>query len=188
MDIRGKKTRFKGGTPLERVLEAESLIDSTDDSHPLMDGEIDEIYRLEQYIRHNDITIRNAAQRSAADTILAYVNRAEADVLKGASEGIDGSIKEIGLSILAEANNLIYGDRAQSYGPAKEQFEKIGRVTVDILTNDEIIDLRHGRLTAPIVAKFMIATKLVRDSFKPGRDNRRDACGYMGLLDDMLEG
>lgn len=123
-------------------------------------------------------TFNNKEQREAAESIAMYVKEQKPAPVEALQKKP---------SILEEANGLIYGDRAASYGPAKEQFEKIGRVTASILTETELYSLACQDITSQVIAKVMIATKLVRDSYNPKKDNRRDAAGYLGLLDDILE-
>jgi len=91
-------------------------------------------------------------------------------------------------SALLRAHGLVYGDRAKAYGPAKDQFNKIGEMAGLMLSEDDKGYLLCGTLTAEIVCKVMIATKLVRESYKPKQDNRDDACGYIDLLDQIVGG
>lgn len=81
-------------------------------------------------------------------------------------------------TVLEEAQQLIYGDRHEAYGPASESFAATGKAVGAIF--------RLGRdLTAAEVAMFFIIHKLTREHHKAKRDNRVDIAGYAGLLDDI---
>lgn len=91
-------------------------------------------------------------------------------------------------SILTEAHDLINGDRAEAYGPVEEQFTKVGNVSAELVSKKEWAVIHDEEIIpATVIAKIMVATKLVRESYKPSKDNRRDAGGYMGLWDKLEE-
>ena len=84
-----------------------------------------------------------------------------------------------GPSILLEADALIHGERAASYGPVADNW---GR-TVDIFRA-----LTGIELTVQQGLVFMVAVKLAREIHKPKRDNIRDALGYLALYDEVAGG
>jgi len=83
-------------------------------------------------------------------------------------------------STLQEAEEIINGPRRNSYGPAKESFERIASVWNSVL---------FKRLKEPVtghdVALCMIGLKLCREANKPHRDNRVDINGYSDLADQI---
>jgi hypothetical protein len=81
-------------------------------------------------------------------------------------------------TILAEANDLIYGDRAAAYGPVSVSFERIARFWEIIL---------GVPVTAEQVGHCMIALKMSRQISKSGRDNLVDIAGYAGCIAKMEE-
>jgi hypothetical protein len=81
-------------------------------------------------------------------------------------------------TILAEANDLIYGDRAAAYGPVTISFERIAQFWSIIAKTD---------ITAEQVGLMMIALKMSRQISKSGRDNLVDIAGYAGCIAKMEE-
>jgi hypothetical protein len=75
--------------------------------------------------------------------------------------------------LLEEANRVIGGDRAETYGDARTSFERIGRLWSDLIGVD---------ITATDVARMMIAMKLSRLHLKAGHgDSWLDIAGYAAL-------
>lgn len=96
----------------------------------------------------------------------------EAEMLKAdAKENKKGTI-------LAEANELIYGDRAAAYGPVSISFNRIAKFW-SIIAGSEI--------TAEQVGLMMVALKMSRQMSKSGRDNLVDIAGYAGCLAKIEE-
>ena len=90
-------------------------------------------------------------------------------------------------SILQEADSIVNGARKADYGSAKVSFERIGKMTELMLTEDEW-DLLSQRVISPtVVTKMHQATKLTRESFAHKRDNLVDLAGYASLQNDILE-
>jgi hypothetical protein len=79
-------------------------------------------------------------------------------------------------NILHEANNLVNGDRKNSYGDAKLNFEHTAKVA-SLLT--------HKELTRLDIVKIMLAVKLSRESYKHKTDNLVDLCGYAQILENI---
>lgn len=81
-------------------------------------------------------------------------------------------------TVLTEANELIYGDRAAAYGPVTTSFERIGKFWETIL---------GVPVTAEQVGLCMIALKISRQISRSGRDNIVDIAGYAGCIAKMDE-
>lgn len=79
-------------------------------------------------------------------------------------------------SILQEAERIINGPRRDSYGDARESFQRIADVWSAVLKT---------KVTPHQVALCMIGLKLCREANKPARDNRVDMCGYADLADKI---
>lgn len=80
-------------------------------------------------------------------------------------------------TIEAEARRIISGVRDGMYGPPESNFQRIGLAWGSILEGEAI--------PAEKVALMMAALKLVREAYKPQRDNRVDAIGYVLCLDNI---
>jgi hypothetical protein len=90
-------------------------------------------------------------------------------------QGGDMDIKQ---SVLAEAEGLINGDRAKSYGhPYFDYKRTVG--AFNALTGHQL-SVRDG-------ITFMICVKLSREQNLPKRDNLVDACGYLGCLEKVID-
>lgn len=78
-------------------------------------------------------------------------------------------------TVLAEAAELIHGERNKNYGSPTENFERIAAFWNVQLDNK----LKPGEvITAGDVADLMIAVKLARSVNQPKRDNYVDIAGY----------
>lgn len=82
-------------------------------------------------------------------------------------------------SILAEADDIINGDRNSAYGDATPAFTEYAK-GASVIFGVEV--------NAKQVALFMTWIKVCREVHKPKRDNRVDAAGYIGLADQIEEG
>jgi hypothetical protein len=79
------------------------------------------------------------------------------------------------MTVLEEAEKLVSGDRAGSYGDAKEQFERIATMWSQVLRTP---------VTAKQVCLCMIAMKIDRFSVTQAhRDSIVDIAGYARLLE-----
>ena len=83
-------------------------------------------------------------------------------------------------TVLEEANELIYGERAAEYGSALTEAEKISRGWEIILGLEPLT----MKLTAP--ALCMTWLKIVRETNQHKRDNIVDAAGYLGLVEKVM--
>lgn len=85
-------------------------------------------------------------------------------------------------SILIQAHNAITGERAQSYGPAKQGFK-------DVAQQWSLYFFQKYRISIPItpedVCWMMVDLKKVRQLTNPKRDNVVDAAGYIGLIGEL---
>lgn len=81
-------------------------------------------------------------------------------------------------SILAEAEYLTTRDRNESYGHPAHDY---GRVS------SAFNALTGHRLTPEEAILFMVCVKLAREAYRPKRDNRVDAAGYLNCLDSVVQ-
>lgn len=77
------------------------------------------------------------------------------------------------MNILEEANDLIYGDRAKSYGRVTDNFGRIAKGWEVILGQP---------ITIEQVGLCMAWLKIAREIGNPKRDNLVDAAGYLGCV------
>lgn len=84
--------------------------------------------------------------------------------------------KPIIKDILEEADELINGDRAASYGEANASFQRIADLWTPLLGK---------KITALDVARCMIAMKLSRSLTSKKRDNWVDVAGYASLASQI---
>ena len=86
-----------------------------------------------------------------------------------------------GMSILAEAENLINGDRATAYGTPKDNF---GR-WANLCAASERERIKH--LTPSDLAMVMVLGKISRETNTAKRDNIVDAAAYLELYRQVSE-
>lgn len=86
-------------------------------------------------------------------------------------------------SVLEEAQEIIYGDREQTYGHPSKNLECIAKMW------DAYLDSIGTRdLTAKDVANMMILLKTARLANRPDhRDSVIDICGYAALIERIDE-
>ena len=83
--------------------------------------------------------------------------------------------------VLLRALEVINGQRQQQYGAPEDTFEEIAA-----LWNWWASDKLKATLTAQDVAMMMALLKFAREKNGAGKtDNIVDACGYLGLYEDM---
>lgn len=82
-------------------------------------------------------------------------------------------------SVLEEAQELIFGDRAKSYGSADANFRRIATGWGVILGTT---------ITPEQVGLCMTWLKIARQVGKPNRDNLVDAAGYLGCVEKVQKG
>jgi len=84
-------------------------------------------------------------------------------------------------SVLAEAVDVINGERQDVYGAPEDSFGLIADYwSVYLSERYEDIDLDRRD-----VAMMMVLFKIARESHQHKRDNIRDAAGYLGIYADM---
>ena len=81
-------------------------------------------------------------------------------------------------SILAEAEHLTTRDRNDSYGHPAHGYGRVS-AAFNALTGHAI--------TTEEAILFMVCVKLAREAYKPKRDNRVDAAGYLNCLDMAIQ-
>ena len=79
------------------------------------------------------------------------------------------------VSILEEADELIYGVRQDMYGHPVEDFTRTGRIWGAILGISDVPPEKVGLC--------MVGVKMSREVNRPKRDNRTDGAGYWGCVD-----
>jgi len=80
------------------------------------------------------------------------------------------------MTILEEAQSVVYGDREADYGTVTENFTTIAKLW-SVLLNCEV--------TPEQVALCMVQVKVARQMFKPKRDNLVDGAGYFATIEKM---
>jgi len=81
-------------------------------------------------------------------------------------------------SVLAEAENLINGDRQKAYSHPWDDYKKtVG--AFNALTGHQL-SVRDGII-------FMVCVKLSRECYQHKRDSVVDACGYLGCLEKVID-
>ena len=81
-------------------------------------------------------------------------------------------------SVLKEAETVINGDRAESYGSPLLSCSRISAIWTGILDT---------KVTPEQVCLCMIGLKLAREKNKHQRDNLVDIAGYAGVLENLLK-
>jgi hypothetical protein len=83
------------------------------------------------------------------------------------------------MSILKEANTIIYGDREKTYGHPSKNLE-----TIATMWNAYLMAKIERNITAKDVAGLMMLVKVARFANDPShRDNLVDICGYAALVE-----
>jgi hypothetical protein len=85
------------------------------------------------------------------------------------------------VSILTEAETIIYGDREKTYGHPAKNLKTIANMWNAYLNN---MDDANFSVTAKDVAAMMMLVKVARFANDPShRDNLVDVCGYAALIE-----
>lgn len=80
------------------------------------------------------------------------------------------------MTILEEAQKVVYGDRQDDYGTVLENFNTIAKLWSGVLKVE---------VTAEQVGLCMVQVKVARQMYKPKRDNLVDGAGYFATLEKM---
>jgi hypothetical protein len=87
--------------------------------------------------------------------------------------------EETKVSVLKEANKIIYGDREQTYGKPSKNLDTIAK-----MWNAYINAVGKRDLNAKDVACLMVLLKTARLANQPDhRDSIVDICGYAALIE-----
>lgn len=84
-------------------------------------------------------------------------------------------------AVLDEARSIINGDRQDAYGNPEDCFADIAHLWNWWRRG------RHEPMLAEDAAMMMVLLKLAREKSKHKRDNIVDACGYLGLYEDIVD-
>lgn len=85
------------------------------------------------------------------------------------------------MTILEEADQIIYGDREQTYGKPSKNLDCIAQLWTAYLTNRKNSDEELGAVD---VAAMMTLLKIARLANSPDhRDSLVDAVGYLALIE-----
>jgi hypothetical protein len=83
------------------------------------------------------------------------------------------------MNILQLADELIHGERVQTYGSPSQSFSAIATIASILCDKD---------ITPDDVCKILVVQKLVRDTTSPENlDHLTDACGYLGIAADLRQ-
>lgn len=117
-----------------------------------------------------------------SDTVQGYIYEVAYDQVDArigkASGAVTVAADRDPLTVLEEANNLIYGARNSDYGHPLDDFARTGRMWAAILG--------VGSVTAEQVGLCMVAVKVSRECNKHKRDNLTDIAGYAGTVDMVV--
>jgi len=85
------------------------------------------------------------------------------------------------VSVLEEAQSIIYGDREKTYGHPAKNLKTIASMWTAYMNN---MDDGNFNVTAKDVAAMMMLVKVARFANDPShRDNLVDVCGYAALIE-----
>ena len=84
------------------------------------------------------------------------------------------------VKILAEAAELIVGDRQKDYGTPEENFDRIAS-----LWNTQIAKKLIEPLSPTEVAIMLVQLKMARMVHSPTEDSFKDAAGYIGIAYEL---
>jgi hypothetical protein len=88
------------------------------------------------------------------------------------------------VTVLQEAQALVYGDREDQYSPPQRDYAKTAKIWTGILLEK----LRPGEeITAKEAVLMMVGMKISREVFKHRRDNLIDAAGYIACAERIVE-
>lgn len=83
-------------------------------------------------------------------------------------------------SLLKQAEEIIHGERNESYGPMRESFQRTADLWSIILEKKLAV-----KLSPEDVCLCMVGLKLSRELFKAKPDNIVDAMGYLEIYNQI---
>lgn len=83
----------------------------------------------------------------------------------------------INKSILAEAEEIVNGNRQSDYGDAANNFHRIANIVNSMYPQLNI--------NAQQCCAVLMAVKLIREGFRHKRDNLVDLCGYTHIMNEI---
>lgn len=88
------------------------------------------------------------------------------------------------MSVLKEANTIIYGDREKTYGHPSKNLKTIAKMWNAYLVACGVATEGEGELIDKDVATMMVLLKAARLANDPShRDSLVDICGYAALIE-----
>lgn len=88
------------------------------------------------------------------------------------------------MTILEEAQDLVYGPREKQYSPPQRDYAKTAMIWTGLLLEK----LRPGEvITAREAVLMMVGMKLSREVFRHHRDNLVDGAGYLACAERIVE-
>jgi hypothetical protein len=89
-------------------------------------------------------------------------------------------------SVLLDAHTVINGERQDVYGSPEDSFALIAKYW-NVYLDPKLVDSEYdsGGITAQDVAMMMVLFKIAREANQHKRDSVTDACGYLGIYEDM---
>ena len=85
----------------------------------------------------------------------------------------------INKSILAEAEDIVNGNRKSDYGDAAYNFHRIANIVNSMYPQLNI--------NAQQCCAVLMSVKLIREGFRHKRDNLVDLCGYAHIMNEIVE-
>jgi hypothetical protein len=87
-------------------------------------------------------------------------------------------------NILKEAEEIIYGDREQTYGSPSKNLQLIANLWEIYLHGRGLLNVNGAGVSAEDVSLMMVLMKIARLTNTPDhRDSLVDICGYTALID-----
>lgn len=112
---------------------------------------------------------------------IAIVNKLAEEVNKPKVEVKRTKVMKAKVSVLEEAQTIIYGDREKTYGHPAKNLKTIANMWSAYMNN---MDDGNFTITAKDVAAMMMLVKVARFANDPShRDNLVDVCGYAALIE-----
>lgn len=84
------------------------------------------------------------------------------------------------MNVLTEAEQIIYGDREQTYGDPGINLSRISALWETYLVEKYRKEIN---ISSEDVSWMMVLLKIAREMNKSKRDNLVDACGYIALIE-----